>query len=68
MVRLEGVYQLSRKRGLAVTVDDVHFNSRSARMLAAAVERALGKRRRPPGSKDYARCLPESVIVLLYVF
>lgn len=33
---------LSRKRGLAVTVDGVHFNSGSARLLAGAVERVLG--------------------------
>lgn len=32
---------LSRRRGLDVTVDGVHFNSRSARMLAEAVGRAL---------------------------
>lgn len=32
---------LSRRRGLDVTVDGVHFNSRSARMLAEAVRRAM---------------------------
>lgn len=32
---------LSRRRGLDVTVDGVHFNSRSARMLAEAIRRAL---------------------------
>ncbi|KMZ54831.1 SGNH/GDSL hydrolase family protein [Dorea sp. D27] len=32
---------LSRKRSLDVTVDGVHFNSRSARLLAEAVGRAL---------------------------
>ncbi|BDF34182.1 hypothetical protein CE91St62_22470 [Lachnospiraceae bacterium] len=32
---------LSRRRGLDVTVDGVHFNSRSARMLAEAVGRAM---------------------------